>query len=169
MRRRADFLAARRGERRGGPFFTIEVLDRGRDDASLAAAPPRLGLTVTKKIGNAPTRNRIRRRLREAVRTTIARDMRPGHDYVVVAKPDAATAPHAELVEALRLRVAEPMRPERAGKRTGGKGGSRRPRRSGKSAGKGAGPPGGDPAAKAADAAGQADTTARGHAPRADG
>lgn len=159
MRRRADFLAARRGERRGGPFFTVEVLDRGRDDASLATAPPRLGLTVTKKIGNAPTRNRIRRRLREAVRTTIARDMRPGHDYVVVAKTEAATAPHAELVEALRSRLAEPMRPARV--RGGGRGMSRPRRRSGgkgpSSEGPGSAGPGGTGDGGKPDAAG-ADT-----------
>ena len=106
MRRRADFLAARRGERRGGPLFSIEVLDRGRPDA-----PPRLGLTVTKKVGNAVLRNRIRRRLREAVRTEVARDMKPGHDYVIVARAEVATEPFGALVEALRERVRRAPRP----------------------------------------------------------
>ena len=109
MRRRADFLAARRGERRGGPLFTIEVLDRSAAEPALRGAPPRLGMTVTRKIGNAPLRNRIRRRIREAVRTRVARDMRPGHDYVVVAKPEAATAPFEALVAALRARMTPPM------------------------------------------------------------
>ena len=108
MRARADFLAARRGERRGGRWFTIEVLDRGRTDPAMRDRPPRLGLTVTKKIGGAVLRNRIRRRLREAVRTRIAPDMRPGHDYVIVARAESATVPFEELVAELRARVTRP-------------------------------------------------------------
>ena len=110
MRRRADFLAARRGERRGGPLFSLEVLDRGRPDA-----PPRLGLTVTKKVGNAVLRNRIRRRLREAVRTEVARDMKPGHDYVVVARADVAAVPFDVLIDALRERIGRPPRASERG------------------------------------------------------
>ena len=123
MRRRADFLAARRGERRGGPWFTLELLDRG-----LADAPPRLGLTVTKKVGNAVLRNRVRRRLREAVRTAVAGDMRAGHDYVIVARAEAASVPFGALVEALRERIA---RPAHSGPRGGG-GRPKRTRRSGR-------------------------------------
>ena len=111
MRARADFLAARRGERRGGRWFTLKVLDRGRADAALRDAPPRLGLTVTKKIGNAVRRNRIRRRVREAVRTAVAADMRPGHDYVIVARAEVATVPFEALVAELRARVRPPVSP----------------------------------------------------------
>ena len=104
MRKRADFLAARKGERRGHAWFLMEVLDRELPDA-----PPRLGLTVTKKVGNAPMRNRIRRRLREAVRTDLARDMKPGHDYVIVARGEVATAPFDALKQALRERIRRPF------------------------------------------------------------
>ena len=134
MRARRDFLAARKGERRGGPLFTIEVLDRGRTDPALRDAPPRLGMTVTRKMGNAVTRNRIRRRLREAVRTEVARDMRPGHDYVIVARPEAATVEYGALVSELRARVTAPARTGKAPVRTGkapvraGKAGSGGPR-----------------------------------------
>ena len=121
MRRRSDFLAARRGERRGGPWFSLEVLDRGSPDA-----PPRLGLTVTKKVGNAVVRNRIRRRLREAVRTEVARDMAPGHDYVVVARAEVGTMPFEALVEALRQRVRQASGEGRGRRRpTGGRRGRR--------------------------------------------
>ena len=135
MRVRRDFLAARRGERRGGPLFTIEVLDRSRADPAQASSPPRLGMTVTKKIGNAPTRNRIRRRLREAVRTDVARDMRPGHDYVIVAKTEVATVAHGDLIAELRARVAAPARDTRG--KDGRRAGRRRPggRRNGSSTG----------------------------------
>ena len=107
-------------------MFTLEVHDRSRRDPALRDAPPRLGLTVTKKIGNAVLRNRIRRRLREAVRTDIARDMRPGHDYVVVAKPEAATAPFDALARELRSRIAAPMRERGDAKGTGDRRGKRK-------------------------------------------
>ena len=60
----------------------IEVLDRGDGGSA------RVGYTVTKKVGNAVVRNRIRRRLKEAVRTHAADDMAQGSDYVIVARRD---------------------------------------------------------------------------------
>ncbi len=47
---------------------------------------PRLGLTVTKKTGGAVERNRMRRRLRAALRQIAPMAARPGHDYVIVAR-----------------------------------------------------------------------------------
>jgi ribonuclease P protein component len=96
--KRAEFLAARRGEKRRGRFFVVEVLNRGDDNA------PRVGYTVTKKIGNAAVRNRIRRRLREAVRTHAAGDMACGNDYVIVAREDALHAPFGQLKAELSRR-----------------------------------------------------------------
>ena len=59
--------------------------------AAPMAEPPRVGLTVTKKIGNSVVRNRIRRRLREALRGPPALEALPDHDYVLVARPAALT------------------------------------------------------------------------------
>jgi len=86
LRKRAEFLVVRTGQKRRGRFFMLEVKARGDD------APPRYGITVTRKVGNAVVRNRIRRRLREAVRVNAADDMAAGTDYVIVARPDALTA-----------------------------------------------------------------------------
>lgn len=102
LKRRSEFLAVRNGEKRRGRLFLLEVLDR-KDQA-----PPRFGLTVTKKSGNAVQRNRIRRRLREAVRTAAAADMAAGNDYVIVGRPELLSAGFdaikAELSARLRRR-----------------------------------------------------------------
>jgi ribonuclease P protein component len=49
-------------------------------------APPRVGFTATKKLGNAVVRNRVKRRLRELARLKLALDARPGHDYVLIGR-----------------------------------------------------------------------------------
>lgn len=100
LTKRSDFLAARRGERRRGPYFLLEVLDRGSVDQ-----PPRIGYTVSKRQGNAVERNRIRRRLKEAVRLHAGFELKPGHDYVVVAQRDALHAPFEALTRSLARRI----------------------------------------------------------------
>jgi ribonuclease P protein component len=97
--KRAEFLAVRRGEKRRGRFFLVEVLDRG--DGGV----PRVGYTVTKKVGNAVVRNRVRRRLKEAVRVHAADDMVPGNDYVIVGRDDALRAPFGQLKAELSRRL----------------------------------------------------------------
>ena len=97
--KRAEFLAVRRGEKRRGRFFLVEVLDRGDGGA------PHVGYTVTKKVGNAVVRNRVRRRLKEAVRTHAADDMMPGNDYVIVGRDDALRAPFGQLKAELSRRL----------------------------------------------------------------
>lgn len=89
----------RRGEKRRGRFFLMEVLERGD------TAPPRVGFTVTRKVGNAVVRNRLRRRLKEAVRVHAASALRPGHDYVVVGRDDALHAPFSRLADELTRRL----------------------------------------------------------------
>ena len=93
LKKRAEFLAARKGRRLNGPLFFIEALERGD------AAPARFGLTVTRKVGNAVERNRIRRRLREAIRIGAEADMVSGIDYVIVARRDVLAAQGAAFAD----------------------------------------------------------------------
>ena len=106
LTRRAEYLAVQKGEKRRGRLFLLEVLERGDD------LPARYGLTVTKKTGGAVTRNRIRRRLREAMRVHAADDMAPGSDYVIVGRREALDAPFAELKAELsrRIRAGRPRK-----------------------------------------------------------
>ncbi|WP_184086388.1 ribonuclease P protein component [Afipia massiliensis] len=80
LRQRADFVAAASGPRMASPAFVVQ--SRPRDDAG----PVRVGFTVTKKVGTATERNRVRRRLRELVKRLDVISMRPHHDYVIVGR-----------------------------------------------------------------------------------
>jgi ribonuclease P protein component len=102
LRKRAEFLAVRNGEKRRGAYFLLEVKEREDRDG-----PARVGFTVTKKNGNAVIRNRIKRRLREAVRVNVADDMQSGTDYVIVARRDALNARFADLTRELSKRVSK--------------------------------------------------------------
>ncbi len=83
---------------------------QGRDRGD--AGEIRVGFTVTKKIGNSVVRNRIRRRLREAVRHVMPEAARPGHDYVLVARHQALSAPFEELVRDLGRALRKLHAPE---------------------------------------------------------
>ena len=100
LKSRPQFLAVREGEKRRGKYILLEVLDHKDPET-----PPRVGFTVTKKHGNSVERNRMRRRLREAVRLSAGFAMQPGHDYVVVARRDVLTASFDELAAELKARV----------------------------------------------------------------
>jgi ribonuclease P protein component len=90
--RRSDFLAAAKGKRASTALFTLQANRR----PDCADAAPRLGLTVSRKAGGSVERNRMRRRLRQAVRQVAPMSARPGHDYVIVARHQVldATFPH---------------------------------------------------------------------------
>ncbi|MFS8035911.1 ribonuclease P protein component [Xanthobacter sp. AM11] len=107
LRKRRDFLAAARAERAGVAAFLMQGRDRGDQGAV------RIGLTVTKKTGNAVVRNRIRRRLREAVRRVLPQDGRPGYDYVLVAREAALHMPFDGLVDDLARAVRKLHAPQK--------------------------------------------------------
>jgi ribonuclease P protein component len=101
LKSRPEFLRMRQGECRRGPYFILEILDRKAPEEA-----PRTGFTVTKKQGNSVERNRIRRRLKEAVRLHGRFAMLAGHDYVFVGHRDALEASFEELTKALVTRIA---------------------------------------------------------------
>ena len=91
LKRRADFLAAAKGRRSVRRGFVLQIRTRADDPAG----PPRFGFTVTKKVGNAVERNRIRRRLKELVR--LSPPARSGHDFVLVGRRAALKVPFDQL------------------------------------------------------------------------
>jgi ribonuclease P protein component len=92
LRQRADFLAAKTGLRIPAAGFVLQA--RRRSDEG----PPRVGFTVSKKVGNAVERNRVRRRLREIVRLSPLPLLR-GHDYVLVGRRAALSLPFARIAQ----------------------------------------------------------------------
>ena len=81
LRRRADFLAANGGSRAPMPGFVLLVRRRDDDDPVM-----RLGITVTKKIGNAVIRNRMKRRFRALARELLPASGIAGADHVLIGR-----------------------------------------------------------------------------------
>jgi ribonuclease P protein component len=79
MRKRADFLAANRGLRVARPGFVL--LARPNEGHG-----KRYGITVTKKIGNAVVRNRMKRRFRELLRAALPAEGLADHDHVLIGR-----------------------------------------------------------------------------------
>jgi ribonuclease P protein component len=71
-----------------------------------AAERPRLGLSVSRKVGGAVERNRVKRLLREAF-THAERDLLPGHDMVVVARPAAGELAEREGLAGMDAALSE--------------------------------------------------------------
>jgi ribonuclease P protein component len=100
LRKRSDFLSMRGARRYNCESFTLQA--RERTESATSGSPCRFGFTVTRKIGNAVQRNRIRRRLKQAVR--IAADHAVcGHDYVIIARPAAIAQTFSTLTGDLAL------------------------------------------------------------------
>ena len=81
IKKRADFLAANGGLRTTTPGFILLVRDRKDADAAM-----RVGFTVTKKIGGAVVRNRMKRRFRALAREIVATRGLAGADHVMIGR-----------------------------------------------------------------------------------
>ncbi len=86
-------MAAATGVKISAAAFTLQARRR-QDDG-----PARFGFTVSKKVGNAVERNRVRRRLREIVRTAGSSRIRTGHDYVLIGRRAALKVPFVRIAE----------------------------------------------------------------------
>lgn len=117
LKKRADFVRAARGARAQAPAFTLQAFRR--TDGTVANGG-RIGFTVTRKTGNAVERNRMRRRLKEAVRQSGDLPARFDHDYVLVlrrpALAEAFRSLQEQLVRSFDAVHRRQPRPERAPK-----------------------------------------------------
>ncbi|HEY6868143.1 MAG TPA: ribonuclease P protein component, partial [Novosphingobium sp.] len=99
MTRRADFLAANRGLRVARPGFVLLARPNG-------GGQMRFGITVTKKIGNAVVRNRMKRRFRALLRELLPEHGLAGSDHVLIGREGGIERDFAKLREELLAALA---------------------------------------------------------------
>ena len=99
LKRRRDFIAASTAPSWAARGVVVQRRERG-DGASA-----RIGFTATRKLGGAVVRNRIRRRLKEAVRLAVAERLEAGSDYVFIGRAAGLARPFDVLKEDVRQAV----------------------------------------------------------------
>jgi ribonuclease P protein component len=111
LKRRVDFRAAAGAMRAPAAAFLVQARCRAECGA------PRVGFTVSRQVGNAVERNRVRRRLREMVRLAGAQTLQAGHDYVLVGRRAALNRPFEQMLRdfAIAVRRIHAAAPERTG------------------------------------------------------
>ena len=107
LKRRTDFRAAAAGQRASVGTFVVQARRRAED------GPVRIGFTVSRQVGNAVERNRVRRRLREMVRLAQGGGMHDGHDYVLIGRRAALAVPFAQMRQELDTALGRIHDPER--------------------------------------------------------
>jgi ribonuclease P protein component len=115
LRRRTDFRAAAAGQRASVGTFVVQARRRAE------AGPVRIGFTVSRQVGNAVERNRVRRRLREMVRLSAGSGMHDGHDYVLIGRRAALAVPFGQMrqeLDAALGRIHDPQATGGAGERS---------------------------------------------------
>ena len=116
LTKRADFLAANSGTRNARAGFVLLTRPNGGQGI-------RFGITVTKKIGNAVVRNRMKRRFRELLRAALPAQGLPDHDHVLIGRAGGVERDFALLTDELAKAL------ERARDGKGDPSGGRRPRK----------------------------------------
>ncbi|WP_411290029.1 ribonuclease P protein component [Sphingorhabdus sp.] len=81
IKKRSEFLAANRGKRYATPGFVLLIRDRQDDSSDV-----RLGITITKKVGNAVVRNRMRRRFRALAQEMLSAHGKAGADHILIGR-----------------------------------------------------------------------------------
>ncbi|WP_281063725.1 ribonuclease P protein component [Sphingomonas sp. LaA6.9] len=105
LSRRADYLAANGGKRVAMPGFVLLV--RARDDGESLV---RYGITVTRKIGGAVVRNRMKRRFRALIRELLPEQGVAGADHVLIGRAGGVERDFGDLRRELSKALAKAAR-----------------------------------------------------------
>jgi ribonuclease P protein component len=107
LSRSAEFERVyRQGRSKSNRYLVLYAFPRGEDRDGAAAEGPRLGLSVSRRVGGAVDRSKVKRLLREAFWTEAER-LPPGSDYVVVARPDSRELAERDGMGGVRAALAE--------------------------------------------------------------
>jgi len=129
LKKRPEFLAARKGGRWATPLLVVEAVkrpdaaqsgqpdDRAAKTAAGLGMAPRFGFTVSKQVGGAVERNRIKRRLRAAVAQLQTSHAAPLFDYVLIARRPALEAPFETLLADLAVALERSVQARRPSSR----------------------------------------------------
>lgn len=99
---RRDFVSANsRAQKYVTPHFILQA--NKRDEDHPAGPEPRIGYTVTKKMGNAVIRNRIKRRLRSGVKLLPADTLQNGYDYILISRHKAKICIFSDLMRDMEI------------------------------------------------------------------
>jgi ribonuclease P protein component len=109
LTKRPDFVAAASGRRFHTERITVQSRTRTDDGQGL-----RVGLTVTRKVGHATERNRVKRRLRTAVQCAAVDYLSADADIVVIGRRDILDADFRLLIDDLRRALRVVTRPKGA-------------------------------------------------------
>lgn len=102
LKKRTDFLRLNRGKKHVAPYF---ILRQGPGEEKAC----RVGYTVTTKCGNAVVRNKIKRKLREAVRVVFPKAAKAGTDYVIIARADVKPSVSEATLEDLKAALIKAL------------------------------------------------------------
>jgi ribonuclease P protein component len=107
LSRSAEFERVyRQGRSKGNRYLVLYAFPREDDASAREEEGPRLGLSVSRRVGGAVDRNRVKRVLREAFWAEAER-LPSGSDYVVVARPDARDLAEREGASGMQGALAE--------------------------------------------------------------
>ena len=107
LSRSAEFERVyRQGRSKANRFLVLYAFPRDEEQPAEGSGGPRLGLSVSRRVGGAVDRTRVKRVLREAFWAEVER-LPEGSDYVVVARPDARDLAEREGMPGIRTALAE--------------------------------------------------------------
>ncbi len=127
LKKRPEFLRIRGGRRWSGRPFLIECKPRSTNPDGVGVA--RIGFTVTKKLGNAVTRNRIRRRLKSAAAALAPEFADPTCDYVVLARGAALDYAFQDICNDMRAAFKKLKSNQKSSRKTADRGSQRQSNR----------------------------------------
>ncbi len=113
LRQRSEYLRVAGANRKSARPGLVLQATRSPAPDETAARPNRaetrlrVGITVSRKVGNAVARNRARRRLRAVARETLPGQAMPGHDYVLIGRKGTLLRPYDALRGDLEAALAK--------------------------------------------------------------